>query len=54
VYVCEGENEGGQVKLKDLNGRGVELSKNGRIWIGHWNKGKINGVIRWISMDGSQ
>jgi hypothetical protein len=53
VRVYEGENKAGQVKFKDLEGRGVDVSKDGRIWIGHRKKGKQDGLVRFISLDGN-
>jgi hypothetical protein len=51
VYVCEGENKGDQVKLEDLNGRGVQVNKYGRICIGHWKKGLDDGLWRFLNGD---
>jgi hypothetical protein len=51
--VFEGENKGGLVKLEDLNGRGVDVNKDGSIWIGHAKEGKCDGLMRWIIGDGS-
>jgi hypothetical protein len=43
-----------KVKKEDLNGRGVQVNRNGRILIGHWKKGKLDGLTRFIFSDGSK
>jgi hypothetical protein len=54
VIVCEGENTGGgNTEKEDLDGRGVEVHRDGDIYIGHWNKGKRDGLMRLISINGS-
>jgi hypothetical protein len=55
VYLCEGEDQGDSpVKLEDLDGRGVTVNKYGDVSIGHFKKGKRNGLWRWISKDGRE
>jgi hypothetical protein len=55
VFICEGENqEGGQVKQEDLNGKGVSVNKDGNIKIGYIKKGKADGLRRFISGKGSE
>jgi hypothetical protein len=41
------------VKKGDLNGRGVQVNRFGTILIGHWKKGKVDGLARCILFDGS-
>jgi hypothetical protein len=53
VIVCESKKQdGGKVKEEDLDGRGVEVWKDGRMNIGHWKKGKKDGLMRSISQTG--